>query len=266
MDFNTLYNSMTLNGQDPTTTTNPGDVTAINTAMPGFICPSSGGTPFQTSSGGTLNTGGLTNYKAMAATYVTSLNALKQLSSGGAVAVYGSGTHPDGAMPPSLNGAGTSISQLADGASHTILLTETMETTTSSHNAAARWAVGSEVFLCGMTSTAVGTPAQYQSTYFAPAGYTGTLGSCAQASTSARCYLNYHFVTVSTDTYEAPTGMGPTVQPQYGPSSGHPAVVNHLMGDGSVQSLNKNLYIEVYFFLITKSNGDPFYLSNTAGQ
>jgi prepilin-type N-terminal cleavage/methylation domain-containing protein len=252
MDYATLFNPMKLNGEEPTTTTYAANTTAINTAIPGFLCPSSGGTSFQSVSGGT-NTGGLTNYKAMAATYATSLT----VGLTGSGSAYGP-NNPDGAMPPvKTSGAGTRISDLQDGASHTILLTETQETTNSSHSAAGRWAVGSEVFLCGMTAGQLGT-ATSASGYWAPAGYNGTLGSG-----SGRPYLNYHFVTVATDTYEAPSSIG--TAPFWGPSAGHPSVVNHLLGDGSVQPLNKNLYIEVYFFLITKNNGDPFYLSNSPG-
>jgi hypothetical protein len=45
--------------------------------------------------------------------------------------------------------------------------------------------------------------------------------------------------------------------PLYGPSSGHPSIVNHLMGDASVHSLNKQMDVAAYTFLITRNGGDP---------
>ena len=46
----------------------------------------------------------------------------------------------------------------------------------------------------------------------------------------------------------------------YGPSSGHPQVVNHLFGDGSVHSLLKDIDVATYMFLITKNGHDPYAL------
>ena len=43
----------------------------------------------------------------------------------------------------------------------------------------------------------------------------------------------------------------------YGPSSGHPSVVNHLMADGSTKSLARDIDVAVYMFLITRSGSDP---------
>ncbi|MGD0900240.1 MAG: DUF1559 domain-containing protein, partial [Thermoguttaceae bacterium] len=228
---------------------------AMNTAIPEFICPSN---PFASSPYQNPNTtppqGALTNYKAMAATHAASLNVLA-----GGPAPYPAPSNPDGAMPPSPTGVGTQISDLVDGASQTILLAETIETTNSSHVAAARWTVGAEVFLCGMKNSEVGTPVQPFGSYWAPAGFDGTFGTG-----TGRCYLNYQFGVVAADTYEAPNASIQPSPPMYGPSSGHASVVNHLMGDGSVQPLNKNLFIEIYFFLITKNDGDPFVISGCA--
>ena len=58
--------------------------------------------------------------------------------------------------------------------------------------------------------------------------------------------------------YEDP-GFGP-IPPAYGPSSMHPDVVVCGMGDGSVQALSKQVDAANLFFLITKNNGDPFYI------
>lgn len=45
--------------------------------------------------------------------------------------------------------------------------------------------------------------------------------------------------------------------PMCGPSSGHPGGVNHLMGDGAVKTIDKNIDVPAYFFLITRANHDP---------
>ena len=45
--------------------------------------------------------------------------------------------------------------------------------------------------------------------------------------------------------------------PQCGPSSGHPGGVNHLMGDGAVKTLSRDIDVATYFFLITRAGHDP---------
>ena len=45
-------------------------------------------------------------------------------------------------------------------------------------------------------------------------------------------------------------------KPAYGLSAGHPSVVNHLFVDGTVRSLRKDIDYALYFFLITRNNGD----------
>ncbi len=53
-------------------------------------------------------------------------------------------------------------------------------------------------------------------------------------------------------------GDGPTSnQPAYGPSSDHATIVNHLMADGSVHSLSKQIDVSAYMFLITRNGSDP---------
>ena len=45
--------------------------------------------------------------------------------------------------------------------------------------------------------------------------------------------------------------------PDYGPSSGHTVVVNHLMVDGTVKGLNRQIDVTAYMFMITKAGGEP---------
>jgi prepilin-type processing-associated H-X9-DG protein len=43
----------------------------------------------------------------------------------------------------------------------------------------------------------------------------------------------------------------------YGPSSGHPSVINCLFGDGSVRGVRKDVDASALFFAVTRNNNDP---------
>ena len=63
-------------------------------------------------------------------------------------------------------------------------------------------------------------------------------------------------------TSAVPTVLNPipttyTDNPSFGPSSGHPGGVNHLMGDGSVKTLARDIDVATYWFLITRAGHDP---------
>jgi prepilin-type N-terminal cleavage/methylation domain-containing protein len=45
---------------------------------------------------------------------------------------------------------------------------------------------------------------------------------------------------------------------EYGPSAGHPTVNNHLMVDGGVKSISKEIDVSVYYFMITAHGNDPY--------
>jgi prepilin-type processing-associated H-X9-DG protein len=66
-------------------------------------------------------------------------------------------------------------------------------------------------------------------------------------------FLAYDFLPGAKDAGTYPSGVGRT--PAYGPSSGHPGVVNHLFCDGSVRSLRKDIDYAEYFFAITRDGG-----------
>ncbi len=55
----------------------------------------------------------------------------------------------------------------------------------------------------------------------------------------------------------APTSPSPYNSFTYGPSSGHPSVVNHLFGDAAVRTIRKDIDFAMYFFAITRNNNDP---------
>ncbi len=219
----------------------------------------------------------VTNYKGMGATHIESLNHLTDNS---VVPRYPTGgdykMHPDGAMYP---GKGCRIQDITDGTSHTILCVETMD------NSSSVWTYGTDVTLVGLPTTkgtgAIGQFTQSGSgspAYWAPQGFTGGWTETGQAwhptpaYTAYRTFLAFNFSPTGADAGTYPTfatNASPTEEadwppttptsntPNYGPSSGHPTIVNHLMADGSVWSLHKDIDVSAYMFLITKAGGDP---------
>jgi hypothetical protein len=162
--------------------------------------------------------------------------------------------HPDGAIFP---GAGVRAADILDGLSHTIFTMETID------EVASRWMVGKEATLVGLpqTSSPAGPTPQQPDNFFAPPGYDGKWGpDSGVAKAGLRTFLAYDFSPRGMDVgkYEDP-GFGP-IPSAYGPSSMHPDVVVCGMGDGSVQALSKQVDAANLFFLISKNNGDPFYI------
>ncbi len=75
---------------------------------------------------------------------------------------------------------------------------------------------------------------------------------------TATSYTNGNFSMINCTSWPPVAGGGVYGEnPACGPSSGHPGGVNHLMGDGSVKCLDKNIDVCTYFFLITRANHDP---------
>ncbi len=77
----------------------------------------------------------------------------------------------------------------------------------------------------------------------------------ADAGTYPAFQTNNSSVQEKSDSQSSSSSSGN--QPAYGPSSGHPTQVNHLMGDASVHGLNKLIDVSAYTFLITKAGNDP---------
>jgi type II secretory pathway pseudopilin PulG len=226
-------------------------VALMNSQPAGFICPS---VPRRS---GNPQSAGITNYKAMGASTRGSLVVVVNPE---ATPPYGSMTaiphalplHPDGAMFP---GVGTRAADVLKGLSHTIFTIETID------EAASRWIVGREATLVGLPqkSSPVGSTPQSPYNYFAPPGFDNTYGpNSAVAKAGLRTFLSYDFSPTGADAgkYEDP-GFAKT-PPTYGPSSMHPEVVICGMGDGSTQAISKQTDVAALFFLITKSNNDPF--------
>ena len=157
--------------------------------------------------------------------------------------------------------------------SHTIMTMETIDDQNS------RWMVGSECVMVGLpvASCPTGmTPSNANYNYFTPPSYDGTWGATAGVSLAGlRTFLIYDFSPSGGADWGAywnlgdPNNGGWTSADQiaatdkthdYGPSSAHPAIVVVGLADGSTQSLSKQTDVANLFFLITKNNGDPFYM------
>jgi len=276
MEYQAEYNALFKSEQDPTTCTYTGTTSSqttaglalLNRSMKGFVCPSNPNVKFKIPTQ-TPPQGAFTNYKAMGGTCPLALKFV--LTPPPTSAPYGSNTYlfPDGALYP---GTGTRFADIADGTSKTIAVAETMD------DKASRWTVGREVTMFGLpasvvTSSNVAVATGYGS-FYAPGGgkdYDGTFGPTSGVGvkeTTYGPYIGYDFTpsganyasggptTYATD--DAATGYNNSPAPNYGPSSNHPGVVNHLFIDGSVQAIRKDLDGAGYFFLITRNGGDPF--------
>lgn len=192
----------------------------------------------------------VSNYKALAA----STDESRQMAYGGTTApTYGT-DHPDGAIQPLTS---YPIDALSDGTSNTILLGECSERTLS------RWIYGNEMEMIGIPDTI--KPTQEDSSkcnYFYQTGF----------KPEDPQWYEETDIDSGTDCSGLPfpswTYTGRDTAPSYankqannaqaylGPSSDHPAVVNHLFGDGSTTSISKTVDAAAYTFMITRSAGD----------
>jgi competence protein ComGC len=189
-----------------------------------------------------------TNYKAMGATCMESLLLCENPDS---PPPYGDkSNHPDGALYPT--NSGIRLSDITDGTSNTIMVVETIDDSKSC------WLAGADTTLVGMPKAE-----SYQqfkkfggNGFWAPLDYSGSYyEEAAPGIRAARTYLAFDFRPGYTDAGAYPAGVGRT--PDYGPSSNHPNIVNHLFCDGAVRSIRKDMDYAAYFFLITRNNGDP---------
>ncbi len=250
LEYKTLYDALNPKGDADTPETNQGweagRQAVSNTSICEFVCPSIGSTFLDPTA--RPPRGALTNYKAMAATHIESLNQCLGLGK----PLYGDAkVHPDGAMFP---GDGVTVDDLKDGTSHTIMCAETMDDTAS------LWTRARDTVLVGLPTSGEGAVKfgreKYYGNYYAPQGYKGGAEPSDEFK-GMRTFLSFDFRPGQADagTYPAFDGS----QPAYGPSSPHPTTVNHLMGDGSVQAISKEIDPAFYMFLITRAGGDPYH-------
>ena len=258
LDETTLYNQLTGVTLEPDDPSNVPGVQALQRAMQPMICPSSPNNPPFMEKNALPPTGALTSYKAMGATCQASL--MMAINPSG-TPPYGTNAslHPDGGMYPTTSGIRDA--DYTDGQSNTIIMAETIDTQCS------RWTVGKEVTLVGLpmaTLSGATLDTQTQS-FYAPVGFDGTYGARSAVTLKFSqngqkgTFLAYDFKLGKPGPYEDATFGQTTPVPKalYGPSSGHTAVVNHLMGDASATGISINVDPAAYMFRITRNGGDP---------
>lgn len=232
---------------------------ALLTQVDTFTCPSYAGRAYADEST-TPPTGALTNYKAIGASHyqsldcywtsTTSCSALYGLSSTGGSKLI---NHPDGGLVPKKQ---MRLSDYTDGLSNTTIACETRE------QKDARWPVGVETVLVAFGN--IGSSSFAYSTLkncWAPAGYNGQYGEQSGVNTTVfKAYAAGWDYTQDGD-YVAgsiiPSQIASSPKMIIGPDSAHPGVNNHLFADASVHSQSKRVDAALYFFVVTRGNGDP---------
>lgn len=197
--------------------------------------------------------------------------------------------HPDGACYP---GSKLTFTNFKDGTSHTILLVETKEQYVARWTFGWEMAVVGlptpAMAQSAYGSGSFGTPpdavyfsnAWGQRKYWHPWGFTGGYGEESTLPRNFKTflshpsedvwlwqwpYLAYPYQDGGGESMPNLNGTGTVTAPlytvyaqeQYGPSSDHPGVVNHVMVDGSARPFNTNIDVAMYMFLITRNAGDP---------
>jgi prepilin-type processing-associated H-X9-DG protein len=192
--------------------------------------------------------GALTSYKAMGDSQKEGIPF--RLPGHGQTAPYPS-THPDGVLFPAVDGDGCRLADITDSQSQTIMAVETIE------DKYARWMIGTEATLAGLPShndpAKAGTQIVYNSRlgYYAPQSFDGGFKNDTKLSGTLKTYLNYDYKPVA-NKYD------PKEDIKYGPSSMHSGTVNHLFCDGNVRSLDVNVDVAAYMFMITRSGSEQF--------
>jgi prepilin-type N-terminal cleavage/methylation domain-containing protein/prepilin-type processing-associated H-X9-DG protein len=255
---------------------------ARDTGIGEFLCPSNPNQTFEDPNQPQNPPGhriAISNYKAMCSAFcaVATPNqgfaSAKQYSSSPDTPTsgYPGQTACDGGLYPTNNGI--RISDLADGTSHTILCGETMDYAMSCYLA------GSDCNMVGIPvvgQPATMTQAKWNNSFYVligPSKYNGAYYDQGVAG-DLLTYFSYDFG--PTGRHKGKYELDPTVAPLstllqvpdflpamrkpenvFGPSSGHPSVVNCLFGDGSVRGVRKDVDAQALFFAITRNNNDP---------
>ena len=243
-----------------------------------FICPSFGRNELkytETNWNGFVMLEAISNYKVMGATHFQSLwvndpyFALHTSPWFPPQGTLPTAKHPDGACFP---GSRLTFANFkGDGTSHTIMAVETTEPILS------HWALGWEQSVVALPTRIPGwTPpdavtftnspvppsgfANDYSRYWHPTGFTGTFDD--ESSTMPPEFRTFLSHEVETMGWYFPANQTIVSRwlvngQQYGPDSQHPKVTNHLMVDGSVHNINKQIDVAAYMFLVTRESGDP---------
>ncbi|HLA85659.1 MAG TPA: DUF1559 domain-containing protein [Thermoguttaceae bacterium] len=182
----------------------------------------------------------LPNYVTLGASHSESLLGTETRS------YTGGSRHPNGTIYPGGKGG---INDMTDGTSNTFIACETREITL------AAWYEGCTSSVYGLTANAAATPG-FERTTVVGASY-------GKPNANYKTTLNCGDETAQTVTYYMPplnstSQMGPGgLRWVHGPSSQHPGLVNHLLGDGSVRSVQDGLEARLYMHLITRAGNEP---------
>ncbi|MCC6123570.1 MAG: DUF1559 domain-containing protein [Pirellulales bacterium] len=245
---------------------------ARDTQINEFLCPSNPNQTYEWPNAPNSPVGkkhALSNYKGMSSAFYVGFQPAVQYTGTATSAPYPGMTQCDGALYPT--NSGIRISDLADGTSHTILCGETMDYTASS------WIAGSDCNMVAIPTTAQGgqtggtvTPVKWNQSFFALPGFNGQFYDQGGTSAIVTFFALEFGITGKTpgayelDPLVAPCQAGTRqTQPslnrtyEYGPSSGHPSVINCLFGDGGVRGVRKDVDASALFFSVTRNNSDP---------
>ncbi|MDO4574008.1 MAG: DUF1559 domain-containing protein [Planctomycetia bacterium] len=222
-----------------------------------YICPSFSGNSKIPTTGEESDSPAITNYKVISAS-TESLWKMGMGSSSG-----GSNTcnkkEPDGAT---FIGSNMKLGQISDGTSNTLYLTESIEQYYS------RWVVGLE---CNVFTydDEMGTLAQPTTNiaYWHPSEYEANKFDDDADYSDPCTNLNRDYkenpypwtTTKSSFTLGSSDQTSDSEEGSYGPSSQHNGVIIHAYVDNSVHNLSEDIDPAAYFFLTTRSNGDPSY-------
>jgi type II secretory pathway pseudopilin PulG len=235
-----------------------------------FLCPSNPNPHFENPNGELGTRHAFTNYKAMCSVFAVGfMDADQYLGTPKANSVYHGMKSCDGGLYPTNRGI--RINDLSDGTSHTILCAETMDYSASS------WIAGSDVNIVAIPTTIPPqstdvTPAKWNDSYYVLAGpskYNGQFyeyGISRDLATffsmefgpSGKCAGLYELDPLAPPCQIGTrSGSSQGKQFQYGPSSGHPKVINCLFGDGGVRGVRRDVDAQALFFAVTRNNNDP---------
>jgi prepilin-type N-terminal cleavage/methylation domain-containing protein len=201
--------------------------------------------------------------------------------------------HPDGAFIPNT---ALSDRNFRDGLSHSVLLVEDLECGHIPPGAnvpgpvICGWHIPPPNLVVGIPSsppwpvtdvvtgsiniTIAAYPSETNLLYYAPVGHmAGQYGSSNVNTSAIRTYLAMQYTTRDLGCYGGGMGRGNLGnpmgiwegdgtawnyhRPMFGPSAAHPAVVNHLLGDGSARSIVKDVDVCAYYFIISRMGNDP---------
>ncbi len=230
-------------------------------ALPIFLCPDARNHRYVDRHALPEKRQAITNYKAVSASTRKAYELSSQENPGeNAEDIYGIGNMEEASDGVIYVGSRTRLGSISDGMTNTFLLAETEEPVYS------RWIVGQECGLYTMTDDAVFSPATSEITFVHPEGYTrGKFGSDSTIPAAMRkTNLNRDYAASpypwGEDGFASRRYSGKPVADspkRRGPGANHDGVVMHAYVGGAADTVSTEIDVAAYFFLTTRSNGDP---------